>query len=477
MSGLKDRLRRQIGDPRSKTPDPEPEAAPSEMLQRLRRLHRPSRPRPREEAPKERPYLVKPFRRTDVNRPVVEPPRIERTEVSRAGTACLHGVHRWPAEHLHGSIAIGDVLRVDGPAAVLLSGDADLADFDPTEALFFDLETTGLLGGSGNLAFLSGALEVHADGAATLHQFMLRDPTEEAAALTLFVELMERKRFLVSFNGKSFDRNVMADRFTMNRMDPDPILAMPHLDLLHPSRRLFAKALGGSSLSVLEEKRLGVHRHESEVRGAEVPERWFEFLRTGREQLLAPVLDHNAIDLVSLLTLAAHLVACVNAPGAKLPEPRALVAAARLLIERGEAERGEEVLRLLVRDNAADPVAYGAHGVLAEHLRRVGRHDEAVVLWRRMMRAAGAADLDPWVSAAIALEWRLGLPAEALELIEDLLDRLTATRFVPELPELHRRRDRLKRRVGGARRGDPAPSPRPGTAGCDVRARTAGIGG
>lgn len=474
MSVLKDRLRRQIGDPRRAPP--EPEAAPppvSETLQRLRRLHRSGR----SGTPVERHQVAPPFRRTDPQRPVCDPPAVVRTEVRRAGTACVHGLHTYAADHLHGAIRVGDVLRLDGPAAVLLSGDADLAAFDPTEALFFDLETTGLLGGSGNLAFLSGAIEVHADGSATLHQFMLRDPSEEAAALTLFVELLDRKRYLVSFNGKSFDRNVLADRFTMNRMDPDRVLAMPHLDLLHPSRRLFAKALGGSSLSVLEEKRLGVHRPADEVRGAQVPELWFEFLRSGEQQVLAPVLDHNAIDLVSLLTLGAHLVACVQAPGAKLPEPRALVAAARLLLERGEAERGEEVLRMLVRDRADDPVAYGAHGVLAEHLRRAGRHAEALTLWRQMMRSAGAADLDPWVCAAIALEWRLDRPADALDLVEDLLDRLSTRRFVPELPELHRRRDRLRRRVDATRPDDPEPSPRPGTAGCDARARIAGIGG
>jgi len=474
VSRLKDRLRRQIGDPRTEPPvaevAPEPDGP---VLERLRRLHR----QPREAGAAERPHVVRPFRRTDPDRPVVEPPTIVREEVRIAGTACLHGRHLYPPDHLHGTIPVGDVLRVDGRAAVLLTGDADLAGFDPCDALFFDLETTGLLGGSGNLAFLCGAMEVHADGSATLHQLMLRDPTEEPAALTIFAGLLASKRFLVSFNGKSFDRNVMADRFTMNRMDPDRVLEMPHLDLLHPARRLFAKSLGGSSLSLLEEKQLGVHRHESEVRGADVPKRWFEFLRSGREHFLAPVLDHNAIDLVSLLTLAAHLVACIEAPGAKLPEPRALVAAARLLLERGEAERGEDVLQMLVRGSGDDPVAYGALAVLAEHLRRTGRHEEAVGHWRRMQRSAGAADVQPWVSAAIALEWRLGKPAEALTLIEDLLDRLTGARFVPEREELLRRRARLRRRVGAADPVDPAPATRPGGGGFAARVRSAGIGG
>jgi uncharacterized protein YprB with RNaseH-like and TPR domain len=474
MSSLAARLRRQVGIRRIKSPvaaAEEPAGKP--VLDRLRRLHRSPRPGPAGD----RPHLIKRHRPTDPNRPVVQPPRITRTEVRRAGTACLHGRCTFPADHVHGGIPIADVLRLDGRAAMLLSGSADLADFDPTDALFFDLETTGLLGGAGNLAFLSGALEVHADGSATLHQLMLRDPTEEAAALTVFAEFLARKRFLVSFNGKSFDRNVMADRFTMNRMDPERVLGMPHLDLLHPARRLFAKALGSCSLSVLEEQRLEVYRHEAEVRGAEVPERWFEFLRTGREPLLAPVLDHNAIDLLSLLTLGAHLVACVEAPGAVLPEPRALLGAAGLLLERGETERGEEVLGLLVRGANDDPVVYGARALLAEHLRRAGRHAEALPVWRRMMRTAGKADLRPWIAAAIALEWRLDRPAEALDLVEDLLDRLVGSRIVPEHAALERRRTRLRRRVGGAPRGDPGRSRRPGRADCDAAGRTVGTGG
>lgn len=466
MSRLKDRLRRQLGDPaslakgaRSELPEIAADAGVGvgegtpergAVLDRLRRLHRRSRSHPEPRAPVE---VVRPVRRTDPNRPVTEPPAVPRSELGRVGTSCLHGELALPPGTLHGALRLDEVLRLDGHSAVLLTGDADLAAFDPSKALFFDLETTGLMGGAGNLAFLSGGVRIDGDGEVTVHQLMIRDPSEEPAALDFLAGLLAEVDFLVSFNGKSFDRNVLADRFTMNRMDPDRVLELPHLDLLHPARRLFARTLASCSLSSLEEHRLGVFRCETEVRGAEVPERWFDFLRTGRFELVEPVIEHNVLDVLSLLTLAAYLARCVEAPGAALPEPTALVAAARLLLDRGEPERAEEILRLLIRGVADDPVVYGALGLYGEHLRKVERYEEALGLWRRMIEAAGAADIEPWRAAAVALEWRLDQPGEALKLVEEALDLAGEDPLLElELEELRHRRARLVGKVVDKRR-------------------------
>jgi uncharacterized protein len=452
---LKDRLRRQLGDPaelakkgRSELPETAADQPEGDVpwdkgvvLERLRRLHKASS---RQAEPRRPVEVVRPVRRTDPNRPVTEPPSVPRRPLEGAGTACLHGELVLPPGTRHGGLALDEVLRVDGPLAVLLSGDPDLSTFDPTRALFFDLETTGLMGGAGNLAFLSGGVRIDEEGEVTVHQLMIRDPSEEPAALEYMAGLLADVDFLVSFNGKSFDRNVLADRFTMNRMRPERVLELPHLDLLHPARRLFRQTHESCSLGSLEEHRLGVFRCETEVRGAEVPERWFDFLRTGRFELVEPVIDHNVLDLLSLLTLAAHLARCVEAPGAALPEPTALVSAARLLLERGEEERAEEVLELLTRGAADEPVVYGALGIYAEHLRRTERHGRALELWRRMMGAAGVADLAPWRAASIALEWRLDRKAEALELVDDVLDRVGDDPLAElEVEEFRRRRQRL----------------------------------
>jgi tetratricopeptide (TPR) repeat protein len=254
--------------------------------------------------------------------------------------------------------------------------------------------------------------------------------------------------FLVSFNGKSFDRNVLADRFVMNRMSPSRVLELPHMDLLHPSRRLFGGLLGSCSLSALEEDFLAVYRHEAEVRGSEVPQRWFDYLRGGDVDLLEPVIEHNVLDVLSLVTLAGLLGACVEAPGLVLPQPRAQVALSRLFIERGNLHRAEELLRLLCRGRADDPVVYSALGLLAVCLRRTGRFEEAVSVWMRMIEAAGTSDIAPWLGAMIALEHRLRKPERALELAEEVLSRLEEGELLlAEVPALRHRRARLRRKA------------------------------
>ncbi|MEE2829243.1 MAG: ribonuclease H-like domain-containing protein [Myxococcota bacterium] len=363
---------------------------------------------------------------------------------------------------------MSDVLRLTAPSAVLLSGDARFENFDITRALFFDLETSGLLGGSENISFLTGVLRVQEHGGVEVQQILIRDPRDEPIALELVAELLDDADYLVSFNGKSFDRNVLADRFAMHRMSPDRVLDLPHLDLLHPARRIFRGPLGSCTLGRIEEQLLGVHRHESEVRGAEVPERWFDFLQTGRFHLLEPILDHNLLDVLSLASLAGFLSRAVEAPGIVSPEPAALLGVARLLEERGQLDRARSVLELVARGHASCPLAYAALSRLANLCRRAGHYEEALDHWERMSEVCGTSDLEPWIGRAIALEHRLGRPACALDLIQDLLERVAGRPWAvngAEREALSRRRDRLRLKVAKSRSG-PAQVAGLGRGGC-----------
>jgi uncharacterized protein YprB with RNaseH-like and TPR domain len=405
-------------------------------------------------------------------RPIGQGIVLEHRIAHTARGGFVRGHAQLPPRYCHGALPLSSVAALDGEAAVLLSGDPELAEFRPERALFFDLETTGLPGrgnGSGGdaawrnhsqtrgrcagtpLAFLIGAATVDASGAVQLHQFLLRQQPDEPAQLAAFGQLLKQVDYLVSFNGRSFDRNILADRLARNGMDPERILTLPHLDLLHPSRRLYRGAFGSASLDVIERRVLGLQRPADEVRGAEVPERWNRYLSTGDPRHLHAVLDHNVLDLLSLITLGGHLSHCVRAPGLALVEPVMLAAAARLLLRRGRPEQGESLLRRLALGSADDLVVYGALGSLAEHLRKGARHDEAVVLWRRMLGAAGADDLQPWRAAAISLERRLKQPAAALALVDELLGRLEDGEGLGSEASLFHeflaRRERLRRKV------------------------------
>ncbi len=416
------------------------------------------------------PGLSREFRPGALRSPTLSSTQMKHSvEVNHHG-AYIHGKGVFSGDFGHGELPLSSAMRVDGETAVLLSGDVKLADFRPDRALYFDLETTGLPRGTAKqqdaqswarrsaaravgtpLAFLIGALQVTEQGEVHVHQFLLRQQPDETAQLQSFCALLEQVDYLVSFNGRSFDRNILADRLVRNRMSPERILDLPHLDLLHPSARLYRKALGGSSLGLLERRVLGVCRPADEVSGAAVPEHWGRYLRTGDPRFLFPVLEHNVLDLFSLLTLGGHLAQSLQSPGLCLAEPAMLAGAARLFLQRGQQERGESLLRRLSAGSSHDEVVYQALGQLSEHLRKTGRHREAIPIWQRMMEEKGLEDLSPWRAAAIAFERRLGRPEEALELTREVLRRveLSTPGYVnkAQVVEFSARRERLERRL------------------------------
>jgi uncharacterized protein YprB with RNaseH-like and TPR domain len=172
--------------------------------------------------------------------------------------------------------------------------------FSPEEILFLDLETAGL----GNTPiFLVGMMEWQEDSF-VLRQFLARDYSEEAAITLLFGEVVKTKRLLVSFNGKSFDVPCLRTRAAANgvRLSVD----LPHLDLLHESRRAWGKYLRDCRLQTLEfaichRKRMG------DIPGGEVPDAYHAFVRTGNATRMARILMHNRLDLLTLAELLVKL--------------------------------------------------------------------------------------------------------------------------------------------------------------------------
>ncbi|HQI26340.1 MAG TPA: ribonuclease H-like domain-containing protein, partial [Candidatus Paceibacterota bacterium] len=146
-----------------------------------------------------------------------------------------------PGNCRHGRRNICEALNLDMHAAGVLAGDNTLSNCRCEEGLFLDTETTGLSGGTGTMAFLIG-LGWFEDGAFHIRQIFARDFSEERAALFYLTEIAAQKNFLVTFNGKAFDVNLLSTRFIMNRLKSD-LVNLPHLDLLHPSRRILGHRL------------------------------------------------------------------------------------------------------------------------------------------------------------------------------------------------------------------------------------------
>ncbi len=175
-------------------------------------------------------------------------------------------------------------------------------NFEKEELIFLDTETSGLAGGTGTVVFLVG-LGYFSGNEFVLEQHLMRDFEEEPDQLQAVCSRLEEKKAVVSFNGKSFDLPLLENRFVLNRLKfPAPEY---HLDLLHPCRSLW-KHLPSCSLKALERQLLNFRRR-GDIEGSEVPELYFSYLREKDMRLLEPVLHHNRLDILSLVSLAVHL--------------------------------------------------------------------------------------------------------------------------------------------------------------------------
>ena len=185
----------------------------------------------------------------------------------------------------------------------------------PNDLLFFDLETTGLSGGAGTIAFLA-AFGRYAKGGGNaglvITQYLLLDYPGESD----FIERVAGEfailpsSLVVTYNGKSFDSQILKNRCLMNGMTPPEYF---HADLLHPARRLWKRALPDCSQATIEVSVLGLDR-TGDVPGALAPEIWFSFLRSGDNSELLSICDHNVKDIMGLAALFLALNGIAAAP-------------------------------------------------------------------------------------------------------------------------------------------------------------------
>ena len=247
---------------------------------------------------------------------------------------CLIVDRRYEADRWHGSIQIGqcevedlNALRILDPALSASLSDPGLTPGTGGQtpvsgfrtfprAVFIDLETTGLSGGAGTVAFLVGCGFFDL-GAFQVRQFLLTSYASERALLWAAAEFFKEADLIVTYNGKSFDVPVMETRWLFHRLRM-PLDGVPHFDMVHPARRLWrprAAAIemddGGCRLGTLERTLLNVNR-VGDVGGFEIPARFFRFLRSGDPRPLEGVLEHNRFDLVSLAAVMARAVDLVR---------------------------------------------------------------------------------------------------------------------------------------------------------------------
>ena len=262
--------------------------------------------------------------------------------------------------------------------------------FDPRRCLFLDTETTGLSGGAGTVAFLVG-LGFCAGDDFVVEQYLMREYADEPELIDRLQRRMRDFASVCTFNGKNFDMPLLQSRFTMCRMR-EQWRDLPNLDLLYPARRAWKLRLGSCRLSRIETEILGLERH-GDLPGSEVPKRYFEFLKTGDEALLADIIDHNRQDILTLLTLL--IVLCqVNAAPETLIDPRDQFSMGRALERQGEWRPARELYRVASLPRPAGTlqaltgarVAGAANWRQYHILRRSGDVDGAIHVLEQMLR-------------------------------------------------------------------------------------------
>jgi uncharacterized protein YprB with RNaseH-like and TPR domain len=179
------------------------------------------------------------------------------------------------------------------------------------DLLFFDLETTGLSTGPGTVAFLAGFGSLTGDGLRVDQYLLLDYPGENDFLEALLKELSGTAPPLtVSYNGKSFDTQLLKIRCLMNGIGlPEYMQA----DLLHPCRRLWKRVLPSCSQAAIESHALGLDR-SGDIPGSLAPDIWFSFLKTGESAELVKVCDHNVRDIAGLLGILGALCKIAENP-------------------------------------------------------------------------------------------------------------------------------------------------------------------
>jgi len=211
-----------------------------------------------------------------------------------------------PAEEARLDALVGgaEVAAPDGGRALLVAtripAPCSPPPADAESLLFIDIESTGL--GCSPL-FLIGAMSWEA-GDLDIRQYLARDYSEEAAVISLFREDAGARRRFVSFNGKSYDVPFIRMRAAATGVRFG--LDLPHTDLLHAARRAWGEDLPDCRLQTIERRILGRGRTD-DIPGAEIPDAYHAFVRTGHAGDVARIITHNRRDLVTLAEIMDRL--------------------------------------------------------------------------------------------------------------------------------------------------------------------------
>jgi uncharacterized protein YprB with RNaseH-like and TPR domain len=340
------------------------------------------------------------------------------------GGGWVHGPHgpafiveeRVPLAAHHGRLRLEEAYRVASQTIARFARLPEIAGMDTSRMVFLDIETTGLAGGAGTLPFLVGI--GFRDGPDfVVRQYFVADPALELPMLEALADVIRSASALVTFNGRSFDVPMLETRYVFNRARTP--LDLPNIDLLMPSRRIWRGWLASCRLSSLEQHILELERGD-DIPGADIPGRYFRYLRDGRVDLMPSVLQHNFWDVLSMVTLLAGISRLYE--GMPQDSTRGHLICARLWETENEPGRAALAYRRALEGELSDIERAEAMTRLAGLYRRLGRWSDAAALWRSLIDRPGNLAVRPYIELARYHERRLREADVALSLLRAALD-------------------------------------------------------
>jgi uncharacterized protein YprB with RNaseH-like and TPR domain len=310
----------------------------------------------------------------------------------------------YPLSFLHGSSRLCDAIDYSPGQAAAVVGQAALEKVGLDRVVFLDTETTGLAGGAGTLAFLIGIGRFTPAGF-RLRQYFLRHPGEEPGLLEALRGDLETAEGFITFNGQIFDLPLLDMRFRLTLRQDRRLTAYPHLDLLHPARRLWRRILPDCTLATIEREVLQVEREQMDVPGALIPSLYLDYLRTGDATEIARVVYHNQVDILSLVSLTTHVLGRHHQDDAERLSGAEALAVARWHDGAGRPEPAEMAYQAVLSSSADESIHVEALRRFTQHLRRSGRWPEAIAGWKHW-HALAPADPVPCLELAKHYEWR-----------------------------------------------------------------------
>ena len=309
-------------------------------------------------------------------------------------------------------------------------------DPNPGSIAYIDTETTGLSGGSGTYVF-AAAVARPIDCGLRLAQLFLPQPGMEAAFLQALSDELAPASGVGSFNGASFDLPILRTRWVMARMHGD-LQHPPHVDLLTLVRSLYRHRMESCTLRTVEERLLGYER-EDPIAGALAPDAYFQYVHHGPSQMLELVLEHNRLDVISLVHLHSLLLRRLRGADAGM-DASDWLALGRHRFRRGARADGWRALRNAAGFEKGEEAATASLWIARGLVRRGAITSADRLLERTELRFD--SDIRVSVARARLLEWRRREPSRALHVVEAALDRMPDS-----AAELEPRRARLRRKV------------------------------